>query len=187
MSHRQIPLRAAAILAATAGALAPVADLLAQRRKRRPANNDDDDDDVDDLMRRRLRRRRNAEDDDDNDNDNDELVIALARARRRKAQRQEADDDVEDAAANPSNRQSIVADLGIRETVQERIDRVLGGGGDGGSDDEPNITVSQDGDSLIALTRDIELASDSEGIEVETGGISYTSGAGGGVLDDFDS
>lgn len=187
MSHRQIPLRAAAMLAATAGALAPVADLLAQRRKRRPATNDDDDDDLDDLVRRRLRRRRAAEDDDDNDNE--ELAIALARARRRKAQRQEAnDDEVDDATANASNRQSIVADLGIRETVQERIDRVLfGGGGGGGGDDEPNITVSQDGDSLIALTRDIEIASDSEGIEVETGGISYTSGAGGGVLDDFDS
>ena len=186
MSHRQIPLRAAAILAATAGALAPVADLLAQRRKRRPAN-DDDDDDRDDLIRRRVRRRRAAEDDDDNDND--ELVIALARARRRKAQRQEADDDAEtDVAATASNRQSIVADLGIRETVQERIDTVLSGGGGGGDgDDEPNITVSEDGDSLIVLTRDIELASDSEGIEVETGGISYTSGAGGGVLDDFDS
>jgi hypothetical protein len=170
---------------ATAGALAPVADLLAKRRPRRRRNAAEDEDD-DDLIRRRLRRRRNEQDDDD-----DDRLTSLARARRRRKANEDEDEDETDndpaAAAAANKPQGIVADLGIRDIVQERIDRVLFDRGDGGGSDEPNIEVSEDGDSIIVLTKDIEFAADSEGMEVETGGISYTSGAGGGVLDEFDS
>lgn len=180
VSQRQISLRAAALLAAAAGALAPVADLLAQRRKRRPVDDDDDDD----LIRRRLRRRRNADDDDDEDR------VAVLRARQRKRQQDDADDDDDSAGATSiTGRQSIADESAIMKLIRERISNRLSDddeGGGGGGSDEPNITVSEDGDSLIVLTKDIELAADSEGIEVETGGISYSSG-GGGLLDDFDS
>jgi hypothetical protein len=179
VSQHQLRHRAFAAFAATAGALAPVADLLAKRRPRRDRQAAEDED-HDDLIRRRLRRRRNEQDDDD-----DDRLIGLARARRRRnATNDENDTDAGTDAAN--NPQGIVADLGIRDTVQERIDNVLFGGG-GGGDDEPNIEVSEDGDSIIVVTKDISFAADSEGLEVETGGISYVSGAGGGVLDDFES
>lgn len=182
MSYRQIPIRALAALAATAGALAPAMESLARRRRKRRLEDDDEDDDEKALalLRRRRRRREEAADDDDDD----KAGVAL-RARRRKAA-QEDDNDDADGAAAITNQQSIRADLGISDIVAERLDTALFGGGDGGGD-EPNIEVSQDGDTLLVITKDIEFAADSEGFEVETGGISYSSGAGGSLGDDFTS
>jgi hypothetical protein len=175
------------MLAATAGALAPVMDSLARRRRRRQAEDNDDDDNIESKLQilRRRRRRQEREDDDDDDG------VAALRAKRRKA-RQDQDDNDDDAddgdgLATINRKQSIVGDLGINEIVQDRIDTALSGGGGGGGGDA-NIVVSQDGDVLTVLTSDIEFAGDSEGFEVETGGISYSSGAGGGLLeDDFSS
>ena len=180
MSYRQIPLRALTALAATAGALAPVMESLARHRRKRRPNDDDDDDRTLTLLQRRRRRRQEADDDDD------DIASAALRARRRQAA-QERDDNNDEDAAEPSTAQSIAADLGIRDTVAERIDAALSGGGGGGGGDEPNIEVTQDGDSLLVVTKDIEFAGDSEGFDVETGGISYSSGAGGGLTDDFTS
>jgi hypothetical protein len=188
VSQRQFPIRAATMLAATAGALAPVMDSLARRRRRRQAEDNDDDDNVESKLQilRRRRRRQEREDDDDDDG------IAALRAKRRKARQDQDDtdddaDNVGDGLATINRKQSIVGDLGINEIVQDRIDTALSGGGGGGGGDA-NIVVSQDGDVLTVLTSDIEFAGDSEGFEVETGGISYSSGAGGGLLeDDFSS
>lgn len=181
MSYREIPIRALAALAATAGALAPAVEMLAKRRPKRRLDDDDDDDTRLALLRRRRRRREEAEDDDDDDR----VGLAL-RARKRQAAKDKADDDDDDAPDEMSIQQSIRADLGIGDIVAERIDAALAGGGGGGSDD-PNIEVSQDGDTLLVVTKDIEFAADSEGFEVETGGISYSSGAGGSLGDDFTS
>lgn len=185
MSYRQIPIRALAALTATAGALAPAMEILAKRRpKRRLEADDDDDTNALALLRRRRRRRQEQEADDDDD---DKVGVAL-RARKRQAARDKDDDDDDDDAAAITSQQSIQADLGIRDIVAERIDTALFGGGGGGGD-EPNIEVAQDGDTLLVVTKDIEFAADSEGIEVETGGISYSSGsgAGGDLGDDFTS
>ena len=186
MSQRQISVRAATMLAATAGALAPVMESLAQRRRRRRRDEDDDDGDDDDNIlskRRLLRRRRRREREEDNDDD-DRAGSLRARRRRQRDEDDNDDSDDDDAGLAVINRkQSLVGDLGINEIVQDRIDNVLGGGGGGGGG-EANIVVSQDGDVLTVLTSDIEFAGDSEGFEVETGGISYSSGAGGGLLED---
>ena len=183
VSYRQLPIRAVTALVATAGALAPVVESLARRRRKRRPDDDDDDDDKD-LTLAILRRRRRRRQDDDEDDD-DTAGVAL-RARRRQAAQEKADNDDDGGAAEISTSQSVVADLGIRDIVAERIDNALFGGGGGGGD-EPNIEVSQDGDSLLVITKDIEFAGDSEGFDVETGGISYSSGAGGGLTDDFTS
>jgi hypothetical protein len=172
------------MLAAAAGALAPVMDSLAKRRRRRDREDEDDNDD--ELMSKRqlLQRRRRREREDDDDDDNDALSLRARRQRRREREADDDDDDGDDGAAIVSRKQSIVGDLGINEIVQDRIDTALSRGGGGGGDGDANIVVSQDGDVLTVLTSDIEFAGDSEGFEVETGGISYSSGAGGGLLED---
>lgn len=188
MSQRQFSARAATMLAATAGALAPVMESLAQRRRRRRNRDEEDEDDDDDnpLSRRQLlRRRRRREREEDNDDDDDRL--SLRARRRRQQEREDADDDDgdDDGPTVISRKQSIVGDLGINEIVRDRIDDALSGrGGGGGGGGDANIVVAQDGDVLTVLTSDIEFAGDSEGFEVETGGISYSSGSGGGLLDD---
>lgn len=186
MSQRQISARAATMLAATAGALVPVMDSLAKRRRRRRRNEDEDDGDDDDniLSKRRLLRRRRRREREEDDDDDDRAGALRARRRRRRDDNDDDDGDADDGLAVVNRKQSLVGDLGINEIVQDRIDNALSGRGGGGGGDEANIVVSQDGDVLTVLTKDIEFAGDSEGFEVETGGISYSSGAGGGLLDD---
>lgn len=207
MSQRHLSIRAAAILAAGASALAPVTDLIANRRRQRRDNDEDDDDD-------KLGKRRRRDNDDDEDND------GRAGIRSNRRSRQDADDEATDgdsgrktsgAKRDPdstgndgadddtgagagagrdsmvSGRQSIAGDLDIQGIIQDRLDEAFAGRGDGGGNDEPNIIVSEEGDTLVALTNDIDFAGDSTGFEVDTGGISYSSdsfsGDAGGDID----
>ncbi|MDQ3694044.1 MAG: hypothetical protein M3464_10495 [Chloroflexota bacterium] len=194
MSQHQLSLRAAAIVAAAAGALAPVADLVAKRR--RPQRDKDDDDDG---KSNNHRRGRDEDDDDaagngqratkrsrtDEDNDDDKGVREL---RSRQREQRSDEDDGDTGSSVITGKQSIAGDLDIRGLVRDRLDDAFRGGR-GGGNDEPNIIVSEDGDSLVVLTNDIDFAADSSGIEVETDGISYSSDEfrGGNIDRDFTS